>query len=111
MNVTEDLNQLQGGFDQFFAIPKAMLVPKLMPSLHQGPMNGGPTKRRAPPGPATPSAASGSRSEAILLRLSQHLLGRRSPGPGVDLFKLFARNLEVVTLEEAPAEVLKIEFD
>lgn len=122
VDVPEALAQLERGFDQTLragqALPGGAKVsaPKLMPTLSPqgGPQGGlGPPNfvagpgagkpRRPGPSPANPAPAQAghnARGEAALLRLSQHLLGRRSPGPGVDILRLFARNPDVATLEE-----------
>lgn len=48
-----------------------------------------------------PSRAEGARVEMALLRFAQHLLGKpSSPGPGVDVLKLFAQKATEIRLEE-----------
>ena len=109
----EALAQLERGFDQTLhagngplgGVTKTPAVPKLMPTLSPGPPMAG--KPRGFPGapmasPVARQAPAGhAKGEAVLLRLSQHLLGKpRAPGPGVEVLRLFARNPEVVTLEE-----------
>ena len=115
VDVPEALAQLERGFDQTMqagnvplaGVTKTPAVPKLMPTLNPGPPLMG-SKLRHPPSPSrvhanrpVPAGQNHAKGEAVLLRLSQHLLGKpRSPGPGVDVFRLFARNPDVVTLEE-----------
>ena len=130
VDVPEALAQLERGFDQTLRagqLPGGTKIPapKLMPTIKEtitpglagGPATpnfvAGPGKpRRAPvPSPSPRAAQAGQighnpRGEAAVLRLSQHLLGRRSPGPGVDVLRLFARNPDVVTLEEAGLSVV-----
>jgi hypothetical protein len=118
VDVPEALAQLERGFDQTLHAgnqtplggfnTKTPAVPKLMPTLNPGPPMGGKHRHGlAPtPSPVAAQARQGpaghhARGEAVLLRLSQRLLGKpRSPGPGVEVFRLFARNPDVVTLEE-----------
>eukprot|EP00438_Fugacium_kawagutii_P025836 Skav200514 [mRNA] locus=scaffold450:492562:495352:- [translate_table: standard] len=118
VDVPEALAQLERGFDQTLqagnvpvgGVTKTPAVPKLMPTLSPGPPMAG--RQRPHPGAPIPSPVAShqrqgpapgahAKGEAVLLRFSQHLLGKpRAPGPGVDVLRLFARNPDVVTLEE-----------